>query len=172
MQPALQLALLLAILLPACKIAASLFSRLGIPPILGELLMGVVLGPGALNLLHLRLFDGGQATGALMLLAQLGGLVLMFVAGIETDIDRMREASVTAFLVALSGVIWPFFLGAAIGHLLGLSWQTATHNEKKIRRQTPLNPRRNGRRPEGRTNELSVFWASSMRTITTRRPRL
>ena len=125
MQPALQLALLLAILLPACKIAASLFSRLGIPPILGELLMGVVLGPGALNLLHLRLFDGGQATGALMLLAQLGGLVLMFVAGIETDIDRMREASVTAFLVALSGVIWPFFLGAAIGHLLGLSWQTA-----------------------------------------------
>src|SRR5712672_3086299 len=125
MQPALQLALLLAILLPACKIAASLFSRLEIPPILGELLVGVILGPGALNLLHLRLFDGGQATGALMLLAQLGGLVLMFVAGIETDIDRMREASVTAFLVALSGVIWPFFLGAAIGHLLGLSWQTA-----------------------------------------------
>src|SRR5713101_5690420 len=125
MQPALQLALLLAILLPACKIAASLFSRLGIPPILGELLVGVVLGPGAINLLHLRLFVGGQATGALMLLAQLGGLVLMFVAGIETDIDRMREASVTAFLVALSGVIWPFFLGAAIGHLLGLSWQTA-----------------------------------------------
>ena len=115
MQPALQLALLLAILLPACKIAASLFSRLGIPPILGELLVGVVLGPGAINLLHLQLFEGGQATGALMLLAQLGGLVLMFVAGIETDIDRMREASFTAFLVALSGVIWPFFLGAAVG---------------------------------------------------------
>jgi Kef-type K+ transport system membrane component KefB len=37
----------------------------------------------------------------------------------------MREASVTAFLVALSGVIWPFFLGAAAAHLLGLSWQTA-----------------------------------------------
>jgi Kef-type K+ transport system membrane component KefB len=125
MQPALQLALLLAILLPACKLAASLFSRLGIPPILGELLVGVVLGPGAINLLHLHLFEGGEATGALMLLAQLGGLVLMFVAGIETDIDRMREASVTAFLVALSGVIWPFFLGAAAAHLLGLSWQTA-----------------------------------------------
>src|SRR5712671_7440974 len=125
MQPALQLALLLAILLPACKIAASLFSRLGLPPILGELLVGVVLGPGAVNLLHLHLFDGGQATGALMLLAQLGGLVLMFVAGIETDIDRMREASVTAFVVALSGVIWPFFLGAGVGHLLGLSWPSA-----------------------------------------------
>src|SRR6266481_8878374 len=125
MQPALQLALLVAIVLLAVKIAASLCTRFGIPPILGELLVGVVLGPGAVNLLHLRLFAGGQATGALMLLAQLGGLVLMFVAGIETDIDRMREASVTAFLVALSGVIWPFFLGAGVGHLLGLSWQTA-----------------------------------------------
>jgi Kef-type K+ transport system membrane component KefB len=125
MQPALQLALLVAILLPAVKIAASLCSRFGIPAILGELLVGVVLGPGALNLLHLHLFEGGQATGTLLLLAQVGGYVLMFIAGIETDIDRMREASVTAFLVALSGVIWPFLLGAGVGHLFGLSWTTA-----------------------------------------------
>lgn len=125
MQPALQLALLLAILLPAVKLAASLCTRFGIPAILGELLVGVVLGPGAFNLLHLHLFSQGQASSALLLLAQLGGLVLMFIAGIETDIDRMREASVTAFVVALSGVIWPFLLGAGAGHLLGLSWQTA-----------------------------------------------
>ena len=45
----------------------------------------------------------------------------MFIAGLETDIDRMREASATAFLVALSGVIWPFFLGAGAAHLFGLS---------------------------------------------------
>src|SRR5207247_4525103 len=56
---------------------------------------------------------------------QVGGLVLMFIAGRETVIDRMREASLTAFLVALSGVIWPFFLGAGVGHLLGLSWPSA-----------------------------------------------
>jgi Kef-type K+ transport system membrane component KefB len=49
----------------------------------------------------------------------------MFIAGLETDIDRMREASVTAFLVALSGVIWPFCLGAGAAHLFGLSWSTA-----------------------------------------------
>ena len=51
MQPALQLGLLVAILLPAAKIAGSLCTRFGIPPILGELLVGVVLGPGAVNLL-------------------------------------------------------------------------------------------------------------------------
>src|SRR5207244_1386463 len=116
---------LIAILLPAAKFAASLCSRFGIPAILGELLVGVGLGPGALNLLHLRLFEGGQATGALLLLAQFGGFVLMFIAGIETDIDRMREASGAAFLVALFGVIWPFLLGTGVAHLFGLSWKTA-----------------------------------------------
>lgn len=125
MQPALQLALLLAILLPAVKIAASLCTRFGIPPILGELLVGVVFGPGVFNLLHVRLFEDGHATGTLLLLAQIGGYVLMFIAGIETDIVRMREASVTAFMVALSGVIWPFLLGAGVAHAMGLSWTTA-----------------------------------------------
>ena len=125
MQPALQLAILLAILLPATKLAASLFTRFGIPPILGELLVGVMLGPGLINLLHFHMFAGGQATSALLILAQIGGYILMFVAGIETDIDRMREASVTAFLVALSGVIWPFVLGTGVAHMLGLSWRTS-----------------------------------------------
>src|SRR5207253_7296091 len=120
MQPALQLALLIAIVLPAVKVAASLCARLGTPPILGELLVGVLLGPGAFNLLHLRLFEGGQATGALLLLAKVGGFVLMFLAGVETDVDRMHEAGATAFLVALFGVVWPFLLGAGVGHLFGL----------------------------------------------------
>jgi Kef-type K+ transport system membrane component KefB len=125
MQPALQLALLLAILLPATKLAASFCTRVNVPPIIGELMVGVLLGPGAVGLLRMHIFSGGQATGALMLLAQVGAMVLMFIAGVETDIDRMQEASVTAFLVALSGVIWPFLLGAGVAHLCGLSWRTA-----------------------------------------------
>jgi Kef-type K+ transport system membrane component KefB len=125
MPATLQLALLIAILLPASKLAASLCTRFGIPAILGELLVGVVAGPGAFDLLHLSLFHGGQATNAFLMMAQVGGLVLMFIAGLETDIERMREASVTAFLVALSGVIWPFFLGAGAAHALGLPWNSA-----------------------------------------------
>ncbi len=121
----LQLALLIAILLPASKIVASVCSRFGIPGIIGELMVGIVAGPGALNMLHMAPFRGAQADSAFMLLSQVGGLVLMFIAGFETDIDRMKEAGVTAFLVALSGVIWPFFLGAAAGHMLGLPWNVA-----------------------------------------------
>src|SRR5262249_9047605 len=75
--------------------------------------------------LHMHVFSGTPAGDALLLIAQIGGLVLMFIAGLETDIDRMREASLTAFLVALSGVIWPFFLGAGVAHILGLPWSGA-----------------------------------------------
>lgn len=121
----LQLALLIAILLPASKIVASFCSRFGVPPIIGELMVGIAAGPGALNLLHSNLLSGALPTGSFMLLAQIGGLVLMFIAGFETDIDRMKEAGVTAFLVALSGVIWPFMLGAAAARLFGLSWTVA-----------------------------------------------
>lgn len=125
MPATLQLALLIAILLPAGKVVASLCSRFAIPPILGELLVGVVAGPGCFNMLHMRLFGGTPAADAFLLIAQIGGLVLMFIAGLETDIERTREASVTAFLVALSGVIWPFFLGVGAAHLLGLPWNSA-----------------------------------------------
>ena len=125
MPASLQLALLIAILLPAGKIVAAVCTRFGIPAILGELLVGVAAGPGCLNMLHMRMFSGTPAADAFLLIAQIGGLVLMFIAGLETDIDRMREASATAFLVALSGVIWPFCLGAGAGHLLGLPWSSA-----------------------------------------------
>src|SRR5260370_37109676 len=107
MQPALQLALLLAILLPAGKVGASLCTRFGIPAILGELLVGVMLGPGAVNLLHLHLFGGGRATGALMLLAQVGAMVLMFMAGVATAVEGIGEAAGPALRGALRGVVLP-----------------------------------------------------------------
>lgn len=125
MPATLQLALLLAIFLPAGKIVASVCSRYGIPAILGELMVGVIAGPGCIDILHRTLFTGTPAGDSFLLLAQIGGFVLMFIAGLETDIERMREASTTAFLVALSGVIWPFFLGAGAAHMLGLSWPSA-----------------------------------------------
>jgi Kef-type K+ transport system membrane component KefB len=125
MPASLQLALLIAILLPAGKLVAAISTRFGIPAILGELLVGVLAGPGCLDMLHMKLFSGTSAADAFLLVAQIGGLVLMFIAGLETDIDRMKEASVTAFLVALSGVIWPFFLGAGVAHFFGLSWSTS-----------------------------------------------
>src|SRR5258708_12541256 len=126
MPASLQLALLIAILLPAGKLVAGVCTRFGIPAILGELLVGVAAGPGCFNMLHMRLFSGTPAADAFLLIAQIGGLVLMFIAGLETDIDRMREARVTAFLLALSGVICPFCLRAGAGQSLILPLRTPT----------------------------------------------
>ena len=74
MQPALQLALLLAILLPAVKIAASVCARFGIPAHFGRIAgrRGVRARPVQPTDLHL--FQGGHATSTLLLLAQVGGL--------------------------------------------------------------------------------------------------
>ncbi len=147
MPATLQLALLIAILLPAGKIVASICTRFGIPAILGELMVGVVAGPGCFNMLHMHLFSGTPAADAFLLLAQIGGFVLMFIAGLETDIDRMREASGTAFLVALSGVIWPFFLGAGCG---ASSW-ASMEQRPFSRRRTDGNERIHFRaNPDGR----------------------
>jgi Kef-type K+ transport system membrane component KefB len=125
MSPTLQLAILIAILLPATKIAATVCDRYGVPAIVGELMVGVVAGPGILNLLHWPIFHGDQAPHALTILAQIGGVVLMFIAGLETDVERMREASFTATLVAISGVVWPMLLGAGVAHMMGLGWKPA-----------------------------------------------
>ena len=65
MPPALQLALLIAILLPAGKIVAAIFTRYGIPAILGELMVGVVAGPGCIDMLHMHLFSGTPAADSL-----------------------------------------------------------------------------------------------------------
>lgn len=125
MPASLQLALLIAILLPAGKIAAAICARFGVPTIMGELMVGVAAGPGLLNIMHWKIFSGTPATDAFMLLAQIGGFVLMFIAGLETDIERMHKAGPTAFMVALSGVILPFLLGAGAAHLLGMGWGPA-----------------------------------------------
>ena len=83
MQPALQVALLIAILLPAGKLAASLCTRFGIPAILGELIVGVLLGPGVLNIPHtphIRRWPGSRclyvagAGGAMVLMRDISDL--------------------------------------------------------------------------------------------------
>jgi Kef-type K+ transport system membrane component KefB len=81
MPASLQLALLIAVLLPAGKLAAAACTRFGIPAILGELMVGVVAGPGCFNVLHMHLFSGSPAADSLLLIAQIGGMVLMFIAG-------------------------------------------------------------------------------------------
>jgi Kef-type K+ transport system membrane component KefB/mannitol/fructose-specific phosphotransferase system IIA component (Ntr-type) len=77
-------------------------TRVGYPPVLGELLIGIVLGPPLLGLLH-----GGEA---LAVLAEIGILLMMLYVGMEIDPRELGRASWPGLLAALGGFFTPFVL--------------------------------------------------------------
>ncbi len=130
----LQVLLLLALIIAAAKVAGALASRIHQPAVFGEILIGVLLGPTVVNVLGWPMFlapSDGSPLGTLSLLelirdlAQIGVLLLMFVAGLETDLDQMRHVGKVAFWSAFGGVVVPFIGGAALAVAFGLPlfWQ-------------------------------------------------
>ena len=101
----------LAILLLFGKLA-SLVERVGQPSVLGELVIGVVLGN--LTLLGITAFETAEADPLLRFLAELGVIILLFQIGLESSIRKMGKVGVPAFLVAIVGVVVPFVLGTYI----------------------------------------------------------
>ena len=122
MTHALQVLLLLALVIGAAKMAAAAANRIGQPAVFGEILVGLLLGPTLLDVLGWPLFAGnGAELGALIGdLAEIGVLLLMFVAGLETDLQEMRRVGTVAFWAAFGGVILPFFGGIATAAAFGL----------------------------------------------------
>jgi Kef-type K+ transport system membrane component KefB len=119
--PFLELAAVLAAIVAAAKLGGYAAARVGLPMVVGEITVGLLLGPTALNLLHLPLFTHAEATGeAVHLLAELGVLLLMFLAGLETDLDAMKKVGGPALAVAIGGVLLPFAGGWAVGAAFGL----------------------------------------------------
>jgi Kef-type K+ transport system membrane component KefB len=106
-------ALNLLLVLLAGWLSGLLASRLGYPSILGELLAGVVLGPPLLGLLH--------GSEALMVLADLGVLLMMFYIGMEISPQELAQASWAGFLAAIGGFLCPAVLGYGIALGFGAS---------------------------------------------------
>jgi Kef-type K+ transport system membrane component KefB len=107
------LILQLAIILVAAKIAGSLSVRLGQPSVLGKLLIGIVLGPSVLGLVN--------ETETLAELSQIGVILLMFIAGLETDIDEFKQTGKASIFVGFGGIIVPVVLGYFVGIMLNLT---------------------------------------------------
>lgn len=107
------LILQLAIIIIASKAAGSLSTRLGQPSVLGKLLIGIVLGPSILGLIN--------ETETLAEFSQIGVILLMFIAGLETDIEEFKRTGKASTLVGFGGIIVPLVLGFFAGKILNLT---------------------------------------------------
>jgi Kef-type K+ transport system membrane component KefB len=94
----------------SAKLMAEIFERLGQPGIVGEILAGVLIGPGMLGWM--------RPNEILAILSQLGAMFLLFRVGLEVKSSDLLRVGGTALVVATAGVILPFFAGWAIS----LAW--------------------------------------------------
>jgi Na+:H+ antiporter len=101
----------LAIVWLAAKVAGEAMERVGQTAVLGELLAGVIIGPGVLGLVH--------DSPILHSLAELGIVILLVEVGLESDLSGLLKAGVQATVAALVGVALPFAAGFVVMWLLG-----------------------------------------------------
>ncbi|WP_438448968.1 cation:proton antiporter [Gorillibacterium sp. sgz5001074] len=102
----------LALILLASKLAGDLSVRLGQPSVLGKLLVGILLGPSVLGLV--------TNTDILREISQIGVLLLMFIAGLETDAGEFKKTGKASGYVGLAGIAVPFSFGWMAGLYLEL----------------------------------------------------
>ncbi len=125
MTPVLQLMVALAILIGAAKLGGWASRRINQPSVLGELLVGVLLGPTVLNVLHLPFFPDEHLAETVHQLAEIGVLFLMFYAGLEISLSEMLNAGRVAVLAGVLGVIAPLIFGALVAIPFGYDLQHA-----------------------------------------------
>src|ERR1043165_282535 len=98
-----------AVMLVLAKIGGEVFERLKQPGVLGELFAGVVLG--SLVLFGFTRAEPLKTDATIAALAELGVIILLFEVGLESDLKKMMEVGWSSLLVAIVGVVAPFFLG-------------------------------------------------------------
>lgn len=99
----------IALILIFTKVGGLISRKFKMPEVLGALVAGVILGPAVLRLV--------EYTENIKLLSELGVIMLMFLAGLETNVDELKKAGKTSLAIALMGVIIPLLLGTAAAYL-------------------------------------------------------
>ncbi len=110
-----QLILALAVIIVAAKISGYISYSLGQPSVLGEIVVGILLGPSVLDVFHLPYFSDGHLSTMISDLAELGVLLLMFIAGLDLHLKDLAQSSKGAILAGTSGMVFPLLLGMGTG---------------------------------------------------------
>jgi Kef-type K+ transport system membrane component KefB len=98
----------LVLILLAAKLMDEVAYYLRVPPVIGELVAGILIGPSLLGWVTI--------TPPIHLLAQIGVILLLFEVGLETDIGRLTSSGAKAFLVAVGGVVLPFIFSFCVSY--------------------------------------------------------
>lgn len=98
----------LALILVSTKLLGMLTRKIQMPQVVGALLAGLILGPACLGWLHESDFISS--------VSELGVIVLMFSAGLETDIKELKKCGLASTVIAIVGVIVPLLGGWAVAH--------------------------------------------------------
>jgi Kef-type K+ transport system membrane component KefB len=113
-----QFFLFLAIILIAARLLSETAARFGIPPVIGELLAGLLIGPSLLGWV--------SPDTTMKLLAEIGIILLLFEVGMDTDLSRLARSGIKPYVVALVGFALPFGLGYGVSaFVFGLPELTA-----------------------------------------------
>jgi Kef-type K+ transport system membrane component KefB len=115
MTPFLQIIIILAILLLAAKAADYISTRFGQPSVLGELLIGVILGPSLLGIFNLSFLDYEELPHFIEFFAEIGVLLLMFIAGLELHLSDLAKNKGASAYAGTLGVLVPVLLGFLVG---------------------------------------------------------
>ncbi len=110
--------MVIAIVLGTAFLFNELFKKLNLPPVVGQIVGGLILG---IPLLRELIFQSSQATEIVDLLATLGILFLLLLVGLEIDIEKIRESSKEAVLISLCAALVPLILGFLFLRLMGYS---------------------------------------------------
>ncbi|AQQ62365.1 MULTISPECIES: cation:proton antiporter [Bacillus] len=102
----------IALILLSTKLAGDLSVRLGQPSVLGKLIVGIVIGPAVLGWI--------ENSELLTQLSNVGVILLMFMAGLETDLEELNANRNSSLAVALGGIILPFVGGYVSGLVMGM----------------------------------------------------
>lgn len=103
----------LAVIIIASKIAGDISTRLGQPSVLGKLLIGILLGPSVLGVI--------TETETLSEMSEIGVILLMFIAGLETDLNQFKKTVKPSFYVGILGICIPLLSGYLYGLTMDLS---------------------------------------------------
>jgi Kef-type K+ transport system membrane component KefB len=120
-----QLFLALGIILVSAKTAGYISRLLHQPAVLGELLIGVILGPSLINMLNSSLFTDTHLAETIKHIAELGVLLLMFGAGMEINLQELKKVGKVAVYSGTVGVFAPLLMAMVFALLAGYPLETS-----------------------------------------------